>query len=140
MGHVFSRIGAAARIEFSTERAGKRIRWTQSKRLQQGTIVALSPASDNFKSICRIAVVAARPLAGVEQDSPQVYLFWSSSNEAEFDPTTRWVMLEAKQGYFEASRHMLVALQQPMHERLVYTSPQASEANMSLDFRFPPIS
>ncbi|OBT70222.1 hypothetical protein VE03_00209 [Pseudogymnoascus sp. 23342-1-I1] len=116
VGYTFANMGAAARIEFSTERAGKRIRWPQSSRLQQGTMVALSPAGDKFRTICTVAIVAARPLAAVEQDPPQIDIFWASTEEAEFDPTEEYVMVEAKSGYFEASRHMLVAMQKLMSE------------------------
>lgn len=116
MGYTFANLGAAARIEFSTERAGKRIRWPQSSRLQQGTMVALSPVHDKFKTICKVAIVAARPLAAVEQDPPQIDIFWASIEESEFDPTEEYVMVEAKSGYFEASRHMLVAMQKLMSE------------------------
>ncbi|OBT90772.1 hypothetical protein VE02_00589 [Pseudogymnoascus sp. 03VT05] len=116
VGYTFANMGAAARIEFSTERAGKRIRWPQSSRLQQGTMVALSPVYDKFKTICKVAIVAARPLAAVEQDPPQIDIFWASVEESEFDPTEEYVMVEAKSGYFEASRHMLVAMQKLMSE------------------------
>ncbi|KFZ06707.1 hypothetical protein V501_07158 [Pseudogymnoascus sp. VKM F-4519 (FW-2642)] len=116
VGYTFANLGAAARIEFSTERAGKRIRWPQSSRLQQGTMVALSPVHDKFKTICKVAIVAARPLAAVEQDPPQIDIFWASIEESEFDPTEEYVMVEAKSGYFEASRHMLVAMQKLMSE------------------------
>jgi helicase required for RNAi-mediated heterochromatin assembly 1 len=114
---TFSNIGPAPRIEFSYERAGKRIRWKQSKRLQQGTIVALTPVHDKFRTICNVAVVAARPLQGVEQNPPQIDLFWGNISEADFNPLEEYTMIEAKSGYFEASRHMLVAMQKLMTER-----------------------
>jgi helicase required for RNAi-mediated heterochromatin assembly 1 len=117
VGMTFSNLGPAPRIEFSYERAGKRIHWKQSKRLQQGTIVALTPVHDRFKTICKIAVVAARPLQGVEQNPPQIDLFWGDIREADFNPLEEYIMIEAKSGYFEASRHMLVAMQKLMTER-----------------------
>lgn len=80
-------------------------------------MVALSPVQDKFRTICKIAIVAARPLSGVEQDPPQVDIFWASNEESEFDPTEEYVMVEAKSGYFEASRHMLVALQKLTSEK-----------------------
>jgi helicase required for RNAi-mediated heterochromatin assembly 1 len=106
----------AARVQFSFERAGKRIRWSQSKRLQQGAIVALTTPRDNFSTVCKIAIVAGRPLAGLVQNPPQVDLFWGDSKDATFDSTEEYVMIEAKDGYFEANRHMLVALQKLMCE------------------------
>lgn len=80
-------MGAAFRVEFSNERAGKKIRWEQSKRLIQGTIVALSPQKDNFNTICKVAVVAARPiLGGLDQNPPQIDLFFAEDRDAVFDP------------------------------------------------------
>jgi helicase required for RNAi-mediated heterochromatin assembly 1 len=106
----------AARVQFSHERAGKRIRWSQSKRLQQGSIVALTTPSDKFNTICKIAVVASRSLTGVIKNPSEVDLFWGDPNEATFDSTEQYVMIEARDGYFEANRHMLVALQKLMFE------------------------
>ena len=84
---MLSRLGPAFHIEFSHARAGKQIRWQQSSRLQQGTMVALSPANDNFRSICKIAIVAARPLeGGLDQNPPQIDLFWGDVDDAVFDP------------------------------------------------------
>jgi len=86
-GLKLSPIGAAFRVEFSHERSGKQIRWEQSKRLLQGSIVALSPEGDNFRKICKIAVIAARPIiGGLDQNPPTVDLFWGDSDEAVFDP------------------------------------------------------
>ncbi|KAI9731863.1 MAG: hypothetical protein M1818_007728 [Claussenomyces sp. TS43310] len=125
VGYTFSHQGPAFRVDFSYERAGKRIRWRQSKRLQQGTLVALTPRLDRFSTVCRVAVVAARPLAGLESNPPQIDLFWADSSIAEIDPTEAWTMIEARSGYFEANRHMLVAMQKlmsesfPMAEQLV---------------------
>lgn len=117
VGYTMSPQGPAPKVEFSHERSGKRIRWTQSKRLQQGTIVALTPRSNMFQSICRIAVVAARPISGVQQNPPQIDLFWGDENEAQFDPTEEYIMVESRLGYFEAYRHLLVAMQKLMTER-----------------------
>lgn len=116
MGYTFSNLGPAPCIEFSYERSGKKILWSQSKRLQQGTLIALSPASDKFRTICKIATVAARPLSAVEQNPPQIDLFWGSIGDAEFDPSEEYIMIEARSGYFEANRHMLVAMQKLMTE------------------------
>jgi helicase required for RNAi-mediated heterochromatin assembly 1 len=106
-------------VEFSYERAGRKIRWCQSKRLQQGTVVALSPRTDGFKTICKVAVVAARPQHLIELNPPQLDLFWATPRDAVFDPAEEYVMIEARTGYFEANRHMLVALQKIMFEKLV---------------------
>lgn len=116
MGYTFSNLGPAPCIEFSYEKSGKRINWKQSKRLQQGTLVALSPTKDKFQTSCIIGIVAARPLSAVEQNPPQIDLFWADIEEARFDPSEEYVMIEARSGYFEANRHMLVAMQKLMCE------------------------
>lgn len=83
-------MGAAFRIEFSHERAGKQIRWKQSSRLQQGTMVALSPMTDSFRSVCKIAIVAARPIeGGLDCNPPQIDIFWGDLDDAVFDPVER---------------------------------------------------
>lgn len=91
--------------------------WEQSKRLITGTIVALTPAEDMFKKVCRVAVVAARPLAGVSQNPPEIDVFFADPEEIEIDPQQEWVMIEARSGYFEAYRHTLLALQKLSQER-----------------------
>jgi helicase required for RNAi-mediated heterochromatin assembly 1 len=86
-GLLLSRIGAAFRLEFSNQRAGKQIRWKNSKRLLPGTVVALTPSSDMFSTKCMIAIVAARPLqGGLDQNPPSVDLFWGNSDDAVIDP------------------------------------------------------
>ncbi|CZR63092.1 related to NAM7-nonsense-mediated mRNA decay protein [Phialocephala subalpina] len=115
-GVLLSRLGPAVRVEFSTN-TDKQIRWQQSTRLLQGTIVALSPARDRFRTQCKVAIIAARPFeGGLDQNPPTVDLFWASVEEFDFNPFDEWVMVEARQGYFEASRHMLVGIQKLMTE------------------------
>lgn len=117
-GYNLTRIGPACRVTFSTDRSGKRIDWEHSKRLAQGTIVALSPCRDNFHLECHIAVVAARPfLDGLDQNPPTVDLLWGDFELVNLDPSEKYYMLEARDGYFEASRHMLVAIQKLMTEK-----------------------
>ncbi|KAL8694696.1 MAG: hypothetical protein Q9218_000707 [Villophora microphyllina] len=111
VGLTFAQSGVAAKVTFSLRRAEKKIVWEQSKRLQQGTIVALTPAHDMFNKICKVAVVAARPLSGVQANPPEVDIFFASPDEIEFDPQQEWVMVESNNGYFEAYRHTLKSLQ-----------------------------
>lgn len=73
--------------------------------------MALTPAKDMFKTICRIAIVAARPLTGVQRNPPEVDLFFASPGEMEIDPQQEWVMVECREGYYEAYRHTLRSLQ-----------------------------
>jgi hypothetical protein len=108
---VLSQLGLAFHIEFSHARAGKQIRWQQSSRLQQGTMVALSPANDNFRSICKIAIVAARPLeGGLDQNPPQIDIFWGEVDDAVFDP------VECKSEFW--LRTLLIQLQRTQCSRL----------------------
>ena len=98
-------------------RVGKKIVWEQSKRLITGSLVALSPASDMFKTICRIAVVAARPLEAVQQNPPEIDIYFGGPDEIEIDPQQEWVMVEARNGYYEAYRHTLRSLQKIAQEK-----------------------
>lgn len=108
-----STIGPIARVFFSTERSEFRIQWLQSKRLQPGTLVALSTNDDNFNKICKIATVAQRPYNdGLDQDPPIVDLLWAKPEDAVLDPDLEMVMIESRHGYFESARHALVGLQQ----------------------------
>ncbi|KIL86067.1 hypothetical protein FAVG1_10461 [Fusarium avenaceum] len=120
-GYLFTKSGPACRISFSTERSDTKVAWKQSTRLTAGTLVALSPSSDNFDKQCFVAVVAARYLLGGlepnpedfedENTPPRIEIFWSNCDTAVFDPTVEMVMLEAKGGYFETVRHAMVGLQ-----------------------------
>ena len=91
--------------------------WEQSKRLITGSLVALTPANDMFKTICRIAVVAARPLDAVQQNPPEIDIYFGGPEEIEIDPQQEWVMAEARNGYYEACRHTLCGLQKMAREK-----------------------
>lgn len=107
-----STIGPIARVSFSTEKSAYKIEWHQSKRLQPGSIVALSPKDDKFKKICKVASIAQRPYRdGLDQDPPLVDLLWADPNDAVLDPNLEMVMIESRSAYFEAARHSLVGLQ-----------------------------
>ncbi|KAF4451945.1 hypothetical protein F53441_5140 [Fusarium austroafricanum] len=120
-GYLFAKSGPACRISFSTERSSTRVAWSQSGRLTAGTLVVLSPRSDNFNKECFVAVVAARYLLGGllpnpednedENTPPRIEIIWSNCDTAVFDPEVEMVMLEAKGGYFETVRHTMVGLQ-----------------------------
>lgn len=109
--------GVAARIQFSTKRAGKKIVWEYSKRLISGNVVALTPVDDGFRSKCVVAVVAARPLDGLKDNiAPEIDLYFARPEDADFDPQKEWLMVEAKSGYYEAHRHTMTALQKMASE------------------------
>lgn len=113
---VFSNRGIALRVTFSLRRAGKRIRWEQSKRLLSGSLVVLTPADDMFQKKAIVATIAARPLQGVLQNPPEIDLFIADPNELEIDPEQEYVMVEGRGGFYEAKRHVLLALQRLMRE------------------------
>ncbi|KAL9033633.1 MAG: hypothetical protein Q9214_007420, partial [Letrouitia sp. 1 TL-2023] len=108
---TFAHGGIAARVTFSPRRIGKKVLWEQSKRLLPGSLVALTPANDMFQTICKVAVIASRPLAGVQQNPPEVDIYFACPGEIEIDPQQEWVMVESAIGYFEAQRHTLKSLQ-----------------------------
>ena len=111
-GYLMTRMGPMCRIQFSTERAGQRIRWNQTRRLTTGSLVAISTAEDGFKSICMPAIVADHQIKdGLDQKPPTIQIFWANTNDAILDPTTELVMLETRSSYFEAVRHCMVGLQ-----------------------------
>ncbi|USP74996.1 uncharacterized protein yc1106_02270 [Curvularia clavata] len=113
---VFSFRGIATRVAFSLGRVKKHIRWAQSKRLITGSLVALSPTDDAFQTQCVLAIVAARPVTGLDQNPPEIDLFFARPKDQEIDPTRKWIMVECRSGFFEASRHTLSALQHMMRE------------------------
>lgn len=84
-----------------------------------GTIVALSPVYDYFRTECAVAVVAARPLDGVKQQPPEIDIFFARPEVMNFDPQQEWIMVEAKCGYYESLRHTMTALQKMGKEKLV---------------------
>ncbi|KAF2727336.1 hypothetical protein EJ04DRAFT_595293 [Polyplosphaeria fusca] len=113
---VFSNRGLATRVAFSLSRIKKHVRWDQSKRLITGTLVALSPIEDRFQSICVLATIGARPLSALDQTPPEIDLFIARPEDHEIDPMRKWIMVESKSSFFEASRHTLLALQHMMRE------------------------
>lgn len=131
-GVVCSTRGIALRVTFSTFRAQKKILWEQSKRLISGSLVVLTPAEDMFKSKTIVATVAARQLATLNADPPEIDLFIARAEELEIDPAMKFVMIEERSAYFEAHKHTLLALQKmalerfPLSEHLVGAQPLVS--------------
>lgn len=114
-GYLFAKLGPIARVSFSTVRAGVAIKWKQSKRLKAGKIVALS--TDLFKQDCRVAVVAQRPIeGGLDQSPPVIDIIWANVDQALIDPNQELVMVESRNGYYEAVRHALKGLQRAAQE------------------------
>ena len=90
-------------------------RWEQSKRLITGTLVVLSPFGDAFQTTCILATVAARPVSALQQNPPEIDLFFPHYHQP-IDPMQKWIMVECRSSFFEASRHTLMALQHMMRE------------------------
>lgn len=109
--------GIAFRIRFSTKRAGKKILWEYSNRLISSSVVALSPVQDAFATKCVVAVVAARPLENVAKNPPEIDILFARPEDVDFDPQQEWLMVESRNGYFEAHRHTMTALQKLSKER-----------------------
>lgn len=76
----------------------------------------LTPKNDMFKTKAIVATVAARPLAGLEQNPPEIDLFIARPEEQELDPAEEFLMVEDRGGLYEADRHTLLALQRMMRE------------------------
>ena len=135
VGFVFANSGIAARISFSTRRIGKKVIWEQSKRLISGTIVALTPHNDGFKKICLVAVIAGRTIAGLEQNPPEIDMFFAAPDEIEIDPHQEWLMVESRNGFFEACRHPLRSLQKMAKENFPLSDQIVS---LNTDVQPPP--
>lgn len=89
--------------------------------------------------MCKIAVIAARPLVGVQANPPEVDILFAKPAEVEVDPLGEWLMVEARTGYYEAVRHTLTGLQRLLHEKyapaggpLLYRAPHSDWSS-----RFP---
>ncbi|KAG8160778.1 hypothetical protein KVR01_009042 [Diaporthe batatas] len=117
-GYLMTKMSPFCRVSFSTQRAGRRIQWKQAKRLTPGRIVALS--TDSFQTDCRVAIVAQRPIeGGLDQNPPTVDIIWACAEEAVVDPDQELVMIESRNGFYEAARHAMIGLQMAAGE----TSP-----------------
>jgi len=85
-----------------------------------------------FQSKAIVATVAARQLATLDQDPPEIDLFIARADDLEIDPAMKFVMVEERSAYFEANRHTLLALQKmaeepfPLAEHLVQAQPNVS--------------
>ncbi|KAG9254099.1 P-loop containing nucleoside triphosphate hydrolase protein [Emericellopsis atlantica] len=120
-GYTFSKQGAAARVAFSTDMSKVRVDWENTSRLTPGTLIALSPKKDGFRTKCLVATVAARPiLSGLipdpefgeaEDTPPRIDIFWSNPEDAVIDPLEEMFIIEPKSGYFEPVRHAMIGLQ-----------------------------
>jgi len=111
--------GIGVRVKFSLDRIAKKIDWKQSKRLMAGSLVVLLSTPD--AALCKVAVVAARPITLLEQATgPEIDLFFACSEDLEIDCRKEWIMVEERSSFYESQRHTMVALQRMMDERCVF--------------------
>ncbi|KAI8956483.1 P-loop containing nucleoside triphosphate hydrolase protein [Daldinia sp. FL1419] len=111
-GYLMTRLGPMCQVQFSTKRAGRKIRWGQTRRLTVGTLVALSTAEDRFRTICMPAIISEHRIRdGLDQNPPTIYFQWANMSDAVMDPNQELIMIETRLGYFEAIRHSMVGLQ-----------------------------
>jgi helicase required for RNAi-mediated heterochromatin assembly 1 len=75
----------------------------------------MSPFNDAFQTTCILATIAARPLSALQQNPPEIDLFFPHYHQP-IDPMQKWIMVECRSSFFEASRHTLMALQHMMRE------------------------
>jgi helicase required for RNAi-mediated heterochromatin assembly 1 len=59
--------------------------WEQSKCLISGSLVVLTPLSDKFTSKAVVATAAARSIATVDQNPPEIDLFISRIVDLKID-------------------------------------------------------
>ena len=86
--------------------------------MRTGTLVALTPADAIFRSVAHIAVVAARPLAGLQEDPPCIDVFFASPEQIEIDPQREWLLVESRNGFYEGHRNVMLGLQMLTKEDL----------------------
>ncbi|KEY65253.1 hypothetical protein S7711_01773 [Stachybotrys chartarum IBT 7711] len=117
LGYAFSRRGAACRVSFRTERSTESVVWSQCNRLKDGSVVALAPKSDGFKTKCMIGVISTLYAKNVQDASgevksfPEVDVYFAIQTDAIIDPNIEMVMIESTSGYYESIRHVMVGLQ-----------------------------
>lgn len=104
----------AVEVAFSTARCGVRVNWEQSSRLMTGSLVALS--SDNFHKSCIVAIVAARDINKLSMNPPKIDLVFADPRTIEIDSRVEYVMVENRNGFFEAQRHTMLALKKMTQE------------------------
>jgi helicase required for RNAi-mediated heterochromatin assembly 1 len=114
---TFSTRGLGFRVVFSLSKVGKKVRWEQSKRLLAGSLVALTPSNDMFRTKCIVATVGARPMDLITEDPPKLDLFFAQPEDINLDPTIEYTMIEERTSFFEAVRHVGVSLQKMASEK-----------------------
>ena len=107
--------GIQHRIRFDASRMGH-IRWRYSKRLIYGSLLCLS--SDDFATI-RIASVAHRDPEQL-QEGELIIQFETGMDEIRLLPSTERFLMVETSAYFEAYRHVLLALQDSREQNIPF--------------------
>ncbi|KAK0256573.1 hypothetical protein LTS09_008689 [Friedmanniomyces endolithicus] len=95
--------------------------------------------TDVFQKRAIVATVAARPLELLDLNPPEIDLYIARSDEMEIDPAVEWIMIEDRNGFYEADKHTLVALQRmmrepfPLAEHLVFAQPTIAAPRYVVD-------
>lgn len=114
-----TRSALAIRARFSTRRSITPVDWGSSIRLRPGKLVALLQITDDFVTNCMVGTVASRLPELVQKNPPEVDIYLGSLKDFIPDPQQGWIMVEARQGYFEETKHTMIALQKLYSERSV---------------------
>ena len=134
-GFTFATRGVAVRVSFSTNKIEKNIQWDMSKRLLTGSVVALTPAKDMFQKHCIVAIVAARPLSNLARSPPELDLYFADNSDLNVEAHEDYVMIEGRNGFYEAHRHTMKTLQHmsqesfPLSKYLVFAESQVGAPN-----------
>ena len=107
--------GIQHRVRFDVSRMG-RVKWRYSKRLIYGSLLCLS--SDDFATI-RIASVAHRDPEHLRDGELVIQFEMDMDAIRLLPPTERFVMVETS-AYFEAYRHVLLALQDSREQDIAF--------------------
>lgn len=66
---------------------------------------------------CVVGVVACKLLKKIEKDPKEVVILLASFDDVDLDTQKEWTMVEARTGYFEATRNTMTALQKLSTEK-----------------------
>ena len=116
---VFTREGICYKVQFDISMFKQRRSWEHSKRLIFGSLLCLSPRSDNFKEDVYFAIVANRDPKDLAKGIVQLQ-FQESVLLLSHCRQTIFVMAESK-AYFEASRYILRSLQTAEVDTMPFT-------------------
>lgn len=107
-------------MSFSTDRSQVNINWRSSQRLLAGSLIVIIPSNDSSRTLSEKivpGVIAARPFLLLERQPPEIDILFPY--DAVIDPLKEYTIIEETNGFFEAQRHNLLALQKMAQETQV---------------------